>query len=276
MKLLINMIKMEKPNHGWFDIDKTLITGDNRPEDHVLKAISKVPNRGVNTQRSLGQTEKVIASGEVNLPCIIHAGGEVWNLGGEMIKSFPINIETRKLLAKLILENKDSIDLARFYPEGDRKVWIYVANDELEEKFSKLYLPTNSFGKLTRSIDEYLEWFVNTSTTNTTIRTKEKTILPISSELADAVEFDNSAKNDYFITAKGVKKVTTLLWLCEYLGLDPKDVLTAGDSLATDSEVFKHTIGISVGPELLPHAKMSAQSIDELVVLLDNIYNAND
>ncbi len=264
---------MKQKTYAWFDIDKTLVIGDDRPGEHVISAFKKIPQRGVNTQRSLGQAEKVILPDEVNLPSIIHAGGEIWNPGGELLKAFPIEKEARNLLADFVLTNRESIALVRFYPTADRNVSIYVCSDEMETKFTNLYKSTKAFGRLTRDIEEFANWVRNTETTNMTVRTKEKIVLTLAEDLKSKLEIDDSARSDYFFTAKGANKATALLWLCNHLNIDPLDVLTAGDHPVLDSAVFKHTYGISVSDEILPHAKINVKSIDELATLLHKQYD---
>ena len=268
---------MEKFTAAWFDVDGTLVTGDNAPSAEIKKALAKT-RFGVNTQRSIGQTEKIINPQEITtlLPSIILSGGEIWNLGKELVKAFPIPAETRLGIAQVAEKNKADIAIARFYPMGNRNIHFYVANDELEEKFASLYKSTNSFGKMTRDINEFYSWLRDTETSMVTLRTLQKTAINFPEELKSAIEIDPSSKTDYVITAKGIRKATSLLWLCEYLGIDPSKVLTAGDNPAVDSEVFKHTFGISIAPEILPHAKMNVKTIEELATLLDKIFTTND
>jgi len=269
---------MEKFEAAWFDVDSTLVHGDEMPSEKVKSALAKVPRFGINTQRSIGMAEKAIDPNEIktNLPSIILSGGEIWDLGNKMIKAFPLPVEVRNGIANIVTSNHNDIAIARFYPKGDRNIHFYVANDTLESKFVTLYKSTNSFGKMTRDINEFTKWLQETETSMVTIRTLEKTDINFSKELKDAIEIDPSSKTDYVITAKGVRKATSLLWLCEYLGIDPSKVLTAGDNPAVDSEVFQHTFGISVAPEQLPHAKMNVKTIDELAELLDNIFTNNE
>ncbi len=269
---------MEKFSAAFLDIDGTLISDGEAASPEIKSALVKIHRLGLNTQRSVGQAEKIFDRKEVNisLPSIILSGGEIWDLGKAMIKAFPLPQETRNGLSDIVMNHREDIALARFYPKGDRHIHFYVANDELEAKFAALYKSTNSFGKMTRNIDEFSKWLKETETCMVTIRTLKKTDIQFPKALRDNIETDPSSKTDYVITDKGVRKATSLLWLCEYLGIDPAKVLTAGDNPAVDSEVFKHTFGISVAPEILPYAKINVKTVQELASLLDNIFSNNE
>lgn len=266
---------MNRIEAAWFDIDKTLVEGDNRPSPKLLKALAKIPKWGVNTQRSISQAERVILPQEATLPSIVLSGAEIWQLGKEMVKAFPLPNIVRTGIAELTKDNHDQIALARFYPRGSRYVTLYVATDELEHKFRKLYQPTGSLGLLTRSIDTFVSRLSQTETCMVTLRTKEKTDIVFPSDLKRDLEIDSSSKTDFVITAKGVRKATSLLWLCDHLGLDPVNVLTAGDNRVVDSEVFQYTRGISVSEDLLPFAVTNVKTIEELADLLDQIFSNN-
>lgn len=257
---------------AYFDIDKTLMTGDDRPSDKILNALSLVPRKGVNTTRSINQTERVIKPDEVNLPSIVLSGSEIWRPGGEMIVAFPIDADTLVLIAKYLKENAANIKLARFYPTGSRKLHLYVSTDELEQKFRDIYAVTGALGNLYRDIGPFADLLTKTETSDVIIRFNGDQVNELSRELKVKVEAETSVRGELTITAKGINKANAFLWVCNFLNINPASVLTAGDS-APDDEVFKHSYGIAVSENSLPHAKEQLTTIDELAERLTEIFS---
>src|SRR3989344_3569076 len=105
---------MEKFEAAWFDVDSTLVNGDEMPSEKIKRALAKVPRFGINTQRSIGMAEKAIDPKIIKtiLPSIILSGGEIWDLGNKMIKAFPLSQEVRTGIADLV-RSRDDIAIVR-------------------------------------------------------------------------------------------------------------------------------------------------------------------
>lgn len=259
---------MENFNAAYLDIDKTLMTGDVRPSDRMVEALRRVPQKGVNTTRSISQTEKVIKPEEVNLPSIVLSGSEVWQPGKEIIKAFPIDEAGRRQIADYLRQHVSEIKLARFYPTGSRILHLYVSSDELETKYREIYAMTGALGNLYRDIEPFLNLLLETVSSDVIVRFNSDQIVDVPETIKEQVEVENSVKGELTFTQKGVNKASTFLWVCQYLNLDPEQVLTAGDS-APDDQVFEHSYGISVSEKPLPHAKEHVPSIDAFAEYLE-------
>jgi hydroxymethylpyrimidine pyrophosphatase-like HAD family hydrolase len=85
--------------------------------------------------------------------------------------------------------------------------------------------------------------------------------------LAERLSLERPSDESLAVTGWRVNKGTTLLWLCDSLNIDPAKVLTAGDTEA-DSEAFRHTRGIAVGTQVLPHSRHRVENPAALAMLL--------
>jgi HAD superfamily hydrolase (TIGR01484 family) len=251
---------------AWFDIDGTLKQGTERPTHLMLNAFSRIRRRGINTARSIRSVEEVISPSEVTIPSIVLTGGEVWEPGGELIKSFPLDAEEKSAIADLIVHDS-SIKAALFYPEGKRQKTIYASTPTIEMYYyQRDWKPID---QMTQSNETFAGWLEGNQTSKIVLKFwDDEPTFP--DNMQDTLSIDRPSEDCITITRSGVNKGTTLLWICDYLNIDPRTVLTAGDTDA-DVEAFRHTQGIGVGDKLLPYSLYHVANPDELAHFLMEI-----
>lgn len=263
----------ERFKAAWFDIDKTLIEDGLGISDAMVDALKRLPARGINTARGVIQAERVVRPTLVNLPSIVLAGGEVWEPGGNMIHSFPLSIEERQAVATIFNQSYAGIKVARFFPDGSRQGILYTANADIEARYKKIYVGTAVIGEFTRSIVHFTRLLERHRTSMVVIKPASSDAVELPEDLREHLAVRQNDPSEIGITKLGVNKGMTLLWLCNAIGIDLSGVLTAGDDAVTDTEVFKHTYGISVGETLLPYAKLHVRNPSELARLLREIFS---
>lgn len=256
----------------WSDIDDTLLNHTSRPSEIVLRAMGHIPFKGLNTSRGISRAENAIRPTEVNLPSITLTGAEIWHQGGEMIHSFPFEVQEKQALVEQVLLN-EKIVTAGFHISGTRSVAVFAPTDETLIEAERKYSSRGKIDLLTKSRSEFISIFMQASVCWLSSKWQPGTDLQFAEQLRQSFSID--AEKSYLkFRKKGVNKGSSLLWVCEYLGIDPQRVLTLGDSAETDVEAFKVTKGISVSETPLPYAIHSVRNPEELAIYLLNLFPA--
>ncbi len=264
----------ERKRYGYFDIDKTLKGSGSGLTPEMIDALLTFTHRGVNTQRSLKQAERVFDQPLLNLPYIILAGGEVWSTDGQVMQTFPLNTQEKNGLADFVVANHNDILQARFYPAGKSTIVAFAGTEVEAQKCIKTYSETDALGIITCDPAEFARLLKQHDTAMITIRTHQLG-LELPSDLSSELNVDLTTPKDIAITRQHVDKGSSLVWVCDLLDIDPATVITAGDNPVTDVPAFKHTFGISVGKERLPHAKHHVASPEELALYLLQLATAS-
>jgi hydroxymethylpyrimidine pyrophosphatase-like HAD family hydrolase len=263
---------MNELTHAWFDIDDTLITRHQPISPQMWSALEGIKNRGINTKRDWISATSVFDTTRATLPSIVNAGAEVRNSDGSLVKAFPIHPDKTLQIVDLLRNQRNEVSRAKFFSIETGEVFNFVSPIPENARFQKR-AETEAGYTIFTDLSSFLEQLIARGSSVVKVWMNSNRSLAFSPELSGSLHIEDEEPNrGVFIAEQGVNKASTLLWLCEYLKINPINVLTAGDSEITDMPVFKHTFGVSVGPEKLQHAQEHVRDVDELTLLLTRLF----
>lgn len=240
------------------DIDNTLNQkkmGAEKLSQPINNGLANLPIEwGVNTTRGYLRTKEVLGA-TPNLPYILLNGGEIRDVDGKALHSFPLTPVEKEALADIVLTNPHLIKLMAVYSDRQNMAEIY-----------------SNTAERAASIKTSLPDIVKSASSNPADFAKiltSKTYSMCEIQLLSEIEFPNelnvSSDGIYYVTRAGVNKGSALLTVCEMKGIDPSSLIVAGDA-ETDQSAFNigGAYSIAVGNHNLT-ASAYVSSPDELL-----------
>jgi HAD superfamily hydrolase (TIGR01484 family) len=217
------------------DLDGTLVNQrKNELFSEVVETLRKIGPAylGLATTRGYLRARQV-GEGFFGLPWIVENGAAIYVPEGELLRSFVLSPAERTAVADVIIQNSQGIKLAAFYPksQGHNMAQLYVRDHEKALQYQQNPHLKGVIGRITENPRDFAQWLVQLPTGMIEINPDELTKEAFPSGL------NVTSDGNLYVTSEGVNKGTALSVVLNERGIDPKNVLVAGDS-ATDQLMF--------------------------------------
>ena len=223
-----------------FDIDGVIINNDNI-ENNIIYSINKLKERDIEftfaTGRGFLRLEDIFSFIRPKVPIIIEDGSKIVDIIGNKLVSHPMPSNLIYGLKEIL--NVNELVFATFSEFYTNQYFYLVKDNKIIkeiETVKKYYC-----NKVTNSIDEFINWAINSKCTKVTLK--------LNSVIADynfsQFETNLSEKNLLGITDRKINKAKGIIDLVNILGISLNDIIYIGNDY-NDISVFKLKIGKKV------------------------------
>ncbi|VEU70145.1 HAD-IIB family hydrolase [Mycoplasmopsis glycophila] len=225
---------MNKPSIVFIDLDGTTLDGPAKKWYHkdpteytckVLGELNKTIPVVVSTGRSANaNTQRIVK--KLGLDTFITWNGSEITRNGELLQKYVIEPKLGARLFKKLADSKMNIVLNSMPQKHS-----YTHNWFTRKLMTKYNENAKHYSEYQNDVlmQKVLVWNINPFSH----KKLAKLNLELQKLFGDELEITLAGENNNImeITAKGISKGTSEVWLCNYLGLDPKNAIHIGDSL---------------------------------------------
>lgn len=253
------------------DLDDTLLDRNSRISFENKQVIGQALAQGLTFTLATGRMFQSAAPFARSLgldaqqPLVCYNGALIKRLSGETLYHDPLPTDVARLIAAHAQANGWTLNV--YY---DDEVYVARWNQQIAEYAELVQADVRVVGDLVRFLEEGNKEPSKMLITNPPEEVPQR-ISEIRSLVGDRIQIARSRKRLIEITGGDVHKGKALLWLAEFLGFAPTEVMAIGDSNNDQTMLEMAGLGVAMGnapPEIKRAADCETLSNDEHGVAL--------